>query len=176
MPIDYSQITWQEFERLCCDVLYREGYRDIQPVGRSHEEGADALEAHANRGRGLSVWQWRRWTAEYPDSKITGAVDEEVRKLAGSGRVSLGADEVRLTKEKLGLPSEMDFYVPAEVADQLMAVKAKLDATRNDWDTRFFHSFFRLDLVTHKSDNFGFSTYELYTRIFTCLRKIRILS
>jgi Restriction endonuclease len=46
----FNQILWTldnemddaEFERLCTDLLGREGYKDIVPIGGSHDRGRDA--------------------------------------------------------------------------------------------------------------------------------------
>ena len=46
----YNKVLWTldhemdatQFERLCTDLLHREGYRDIVPVGGTHDRGRDA--------------------------------------------------------------------------------------------------------------------------------------
>ena len=48
----FNQVLWTldhetdsgTFERLCADLLYRTGYRDIVPVGRMKDRGRDAEE------------------------------------------------------------------------------------------------------------------------------------
>jgi transketolase len=48
----------------------------------------------------------------------------------------LGAEEVRLTKEILGLPPEQDFYVPDDVLAMYREAIPKGQALRSEWDKR----------------------------------------
>src|SRR5581483_7385362 len=48
----------------------------------------------------------------------------------------LGPDEVRATKEIMGLPPDQDFWVPPEVLDMYRAAGRKGSATREAWDQR----------------------------------------
>ena len=49
----------------------------------------------------------------------------------------LGEDEVRLTKEKLGWPTEPAFYVPAEVRDYYAGLQTGWAKAEKDWDAKF---------------------------------------
>jgi len=49
----------------------------------------------------------------------------------------LGAEEVKLTKENLGWPTEPDFYVPAEVREHFAAITAQLEKKKAQWDELF---------------------------------------
>jgi transketolase len=49
----------------------------------------------------------------------------------------LGPDEVRLTKEKLGIPLEPEFFVPRDVRDAFDKDKGRLQAAWQQWDARF---------------------------------------
>jgi transketolase len=49
----------------------------------------------------------------------------------------LGADEVRLTKENLGWPTEPTFYVPEEVRSHFAQAVSELETERENWDKLF---------------------------------------
>jgi transketolase len=49
----------------------------------------------------------------------------------------LGADELRLTKEKLGWPLEPDFYIPPEALDRFRAAVEKGRTAQADWQSRY---------------------------------------
>ena len=49
----------------------------------------------------------------------------------------LGADEVKLTKENLGWPTEPEFYVPAEVREHFAAITEQLERKKEEWDKLF---------------------------------------
>ena len=49
----------------------------------------------------------------------------------------LGAEEIRATKEILGLPADQDFYVPDEVLELYRQCIPRGQALRADWEARF---------------------------------------
>ncbi len=56
---------------------------------------------------------------------------------AASHGAPLGEDEVKLTKENLGLPSDADFYVPDEVRTMFAERKKELVAAETTWTKLF---------------------------------------
>ncbi len=49
----------------------------------------------------------------------------------------LGNDEIKATREKLGIPVDQDFYVDPAAVEYFKAVKAKNDKLYSDWKTTF---------------------------------------
>ncbi|NLZ38159.1 MAG: transketolase [Firmicutes bacterium] len=49
----------------------------------------------------------------------------------------LGAEEVLLTKEKLGWPKDLSFYVPPEVREHFAGLAKKLENKRAEWEELF---------------------------------------
>lgn len=56
---------------------------------------------------------------------------------AGVHGSPLGADELRLTKEQLGLDPDASFHVPDDVRDALLAARARGTAAHTAWTERF---------------------------------------
>lgn len=65
----------------------------------------------------------------YPSPKMTDSP-----KAHGS---PFGAEEVRATKEIMGLPADQDFWVPDEVLDMYRAAGRRGRGQREDWNQRF---------------------------------------
>ena len=83
LNLDWERISPENFETLCIDLLYREGYRDIVPLGSRgvKEEGRDAIEetfSGAGEGNRVVVFQFKRWTRNYTDTQIKRMVKKEL--------------------------------------------------------------------------------------------------
>lgn len=94
------------FERLCTDLLSREGYKDIVPIGGTHDRGRDA-EIHSLKGikytGGITFFQYsleERWEGKLKrelekvckhDHKIDSYVFVTSRKVTGRKRDQLAS-------------------------------------------------------------------------------------
>ncbi|WP_460366852.1 transketolase [Actinocorallia lasiicapitis] len=104
---------------------------DWTKTGEYHEdvkglaEALAAAKAETGRPSFIALRTIIGWPA--PNKKNTG-------KIHGS---ALGKDEVRATKELMGFPPEVDFFVDEKVLDHSRGVIAKGKAEHAAWDERF---------------------------------------
>ncbi|MFZ5858382.1 MAG: restriction endonuclease [Chloroflexota bacterium] len=81
--IDWSSISDEQFQDLCVELLFREGYRNIIPLGSRgvKEEGRDAINEAVigeDKARRIIVFQFKRWTAEYSEADIKRFIKKEL--------------------------------------------------------------------------------------------------
>jgi hypothetical protein len=97
--IDWSLVSDEQFQELCVKLLFREGYRDITPLGSRgvKEDGRDAVEETIileSKDSKIVAFQFKRWTIAYSDARIKREVKKELdQKILPSGR---HIDEYRL--------------------------------------------------------------------------------
>lgn len=67
--IDFAAISPDDFEHLCIDLWFDEGYADIKPYGGSGDAGRDAVyvDRHSDK---QTLFQFKRWTGRYSISDI----------------------------------------------------------------------------------------------------------
>lgn len=90
--IQWNTISDEQFQSLCISLLYREGYRNITPLGSRgvKEEGRDAVDETLigeSVYKKVIVFQFKRWTSNYSDAEIKRLVKKELdEKIIPSGR------------------------------------------------------------------------------------------
>jgi hypothetical protein len=90
--IDWGLISDEQFQELCVKLLFREGYRNITPLGSRgvKEDGRDAVSEiifRESSDKKIVAFQFKRWTIDYSDASIRSKVKKELdEKILPSGR------------------------------------------------------------------------------------------
>ena len=119
--LTFSDDTALRFKGYGWQVLHIEDVNDLDAI-------ADAIaEAKAERSKPTLVITRTHIGYGSPNRQDTAKAHGE----------PLGAEEIRLTKQKLGWPSQEPFFVPQEVLDHCRQARERGDALQRDWAERW---------------------------------------
>jgi len=79
--LNYSAISWEDFEDICLALWFDEGYTRIEPMGRRHEGGRDAIFRDMSSGEFI-IFQYKRWAEKYDASQLKSMIKVAAQKIA----------------------------------------------------------------------------------------------
>ena len=103
------------------------GWHTVSVDGHDREAVAEATVEALDAGDQPSLIICRTHIAQGSPNKVD---------TPGAHGAPLGADEVRLAKENIGIPPEQDFWAPAEVYAFMAEAMERGRAARCDWESR----------------------------------------
>jgi hypothetical protein len=80
--INYQNLGWEQFEDLCINLWFDEGYGGITPYGRQREGGRDAVFHFPGSIRPL-IFQFKRWTGTYSAAETLARIKTAAEKVRG---------------------------------------------------------------------------------------------
>lgn len=160
IDIDWTKISPKDFESLCVGLLYREGYRNIIPLGSRgvKEEGKDAIEEPLFRGMSqdsrITIFQFKRWTTDYTDNQLKGLIKKELdEKVVPSGEkigqyILITCHPLTTIKEWFRKELSQNYKFPIRFFEKTW-LENRLDTDSQD----FRRNYFGIDIERHSIES-----------------------